>query len=67
MHQDQALKVANYITQANYGSFASALAYAYLLADQDNRAKLLQAFLDLFQRIERDMVAYAEFTSTQEA
>ena len=67
MHQDQALKVANHITRANYGSFASALAYAYLLADQDNRAKLLQAFLDLFQRIERDMVAYAEFTSTQEA
>ena len=67
MNQDQALKIANYITQANYGSFASALAYAYLLADQDNRAKLLQAFLDLFQRVEQDMVTYAEFIASQEA
>jgi hypothetical protein len=67
MTNDQAHKVALHISRANYGSFASALACAYLLGDQDNREKLLQAFLGLFERIERDMVAFEEFNATQGA
>jgi hypothetical protein len=34
------------------GSFARALAEAYLVADPGNRAKLEQAFADLFARYE---------------
>ena len=33
-----------------YGSFASAIACAYFLADSDNKTKLLEAFNDLFLR-----------------
>lgn len=61
MNDTQALAVCRHINKANYGSFASALACTYMLADQDNREKLLTAFLDLFQRIERDMLAYQAF------
>lgn len=34
------------------GSFARAMAEAYLVADPENRAKLKQAFADLFARYE---------------
>lgn len=61
MNQDQAHRVARHIQSANYGSFASALSCAYLLGDSDNREKLLQAFLGLFERVERDMLAYEAF------
>ena len=63
MTDSQALAVCRHIQAANYGSFASALSCAYLLADSDNCLKLLGAFLDLFKRIEGDMLAYAEFTA----
>ena len=36
------------------GSFARALAEAYLVADSGNRAKLEQAFAELFARYEVD-------------
>ena len=58
---DQAFKVCKHIQYANYGSFASALSCTYMLADQDNRQKLLEAFSDLFNRINGDMVAYEAF------
>lgn len=61
----QALAVCRHIQSANYGSFASALSCTYVLADQWNREKLLEAFSDLFSRIHGDMVAYENFTSTQ--
>ncbi len=63
MTDSQALAVCRHIQAANYGSFASALSCTYVLADSDNRLKLLTAFSDLFKRIEGDMLAYAEFTA----
>lgn len=63
MTQDQVRKVCQHINSANYGSFASALACTYLLADSDNRQKLINAFDDLFKRIEGDMLAYNDFMS----
>ena len=63
MTDSQALAVCRHIQAANYGSFVSALSCAYLLADSDNRLKLLGAFSDLFSRIEADMIAYTEFTA----
>jgi hypothetical protein len=57
---DQAYKTAKRM-QDHYGSFASAIACAYMLADQNNRETLLTAFADLFNRVHADMVAYAEF------
>ena len=45
----------------HYGSFASAIACAYMLADQSNRETLLQAFNGLFSRVHADMVAYEAF------
>jgi len=63
MTDSQALLICRHIQAANYGSFVSALSCAYLLADSDNRLKLLGAFSDLFSRIEADMIAYAEFTA----
>ncbi len=61
MNTTQAMTVCRHIEKANYGSFTSALACTYMLADQDNREKLLQAFSDVFERIERDMLAYHQF------
>jgi hypothetical protein len=58
---DQAFKVCKHIQSANYGSFANALSCTYMLADQHNREKLLEAFSDLFSRINGDMVAYEAF------
>jgi hypothetical protein len=57
---DQAHKVARRM-QDHYGSFASAIACAYMLADQSNRETLLTAFADLFGRVHADMVAYEQF------
>jgi hypothetical protein len=57
---DQAHKVARRM-QDHYGSFASAIACAYMLADETNRETLLTAFAGLFNRVHADMVAYAEF------
>ena len=57
----EALDVVRHIHAANYGSFASALACAYQLADQDNRETLLKAFHGLFERIHGDMLAYQAF------
>lgn len=61
MTTSEALAVARHVHESNYGSFASALACTYMLADQDNRERLLQAFGDLFSRIQRDMLAYQAF------
>ena len=47
--ETQAYQAAK-VLQDHYGSFASAIACAYFFADSDNRAKLLGAFEDLFQR-----------------
>jgi hypothetical protein len=63
MTDSQALLICRHIQAANYGSFVSALSCAYLLADSDNRLKLIGAFSDLFSRIEADIIAYAEFTA----
>lgn len=57
---DQAYKVAKRMRD-HYGSFASAIACAYMLADQSNRETLLTAFSDLFNRVHADMVAYEQF------
>ena len=57
---DQAYKTAKRM-QDHYGSFASAIACAYMLADQNNRETLLTAFSDLFSRVHADMVAYDQF------
>lgn len=61
MTDSQALEVCRHIQAANYGSFASALSCTYMLADADNRTKLLNAFEDLFSRIQGDMKAYNAF------
>lgn len=61
----EALAVARHVHNANYGSFASALSCAYILADQDNRERLLQAFGDLFARIQGDMLAYQAFEASR--
>ncbi len=57
---DQALKAAHRM-QHQYGSFASAISCAYMLADQNNRETLLTAFSDLFSRVHADSVAYDQF------
>jgi hypothetical protein len=57
---DQAYKVAKRMRD-HYGSFASAIACAYMLADQSNRETLLKAFSGLFNRVHADMVAYEQF------
>ncbi len=57
---DQAYKTAKRMRD-HYGSFASAIACAYMLADQSNRETLLTAFADLFNRVHADMVAYEQF------
>ena len=67
MTSSQALAVARHVQNANYGSFASALSCAYILADQDNRERLLQAFGDLFARIQGDMLAYQAFEASRGA
>jgi hypothetical protein len=59
---DQAHKTAKRM-QDHYGSFASAIACAYMLADTNNRETLLTAFADLFGRVHADMVAYEQFTN----
>ena len=61
MTTSEALAIARHLQDANYGSFASALSCTYILADQDNRERLLTAFGDLFERIQRDMLAYQDF------
>lgn len=67
MTSSEALAVARHVQNANYGSFASALSCAYILADQDNRERLLQAFGDLFARIQGDMLAYQAFEASRGA
>ena len=57
---DQAYKTAKRM-QDHYGSFASAIACAYMLADTNNRETLLEAFAALFSRVHADMVAYDQF------
>ena len=61
INTNQALVICRHIQAGNYGSFVNALSCTYMLADQDNREKLLSAFSDLFQRIENDMLAYQAF------
>jgi hypothetical protein len=63
LNHSQALAVCHHIQSANYGSFASALSCTYILADQDNREKLLNAFSELFIRINGDREAYEAFNS----
>ena len=58
--EDQAYATAKRM-QHHYGSFASAIACAYMLADQNNRETLLTAFSGLFSRVHADMVAYEQF------
>lgn len=65
MTTSEALAVARHVQNANYGSFCSALSCAYILADQDNRERLLQAFGDLFARIQGDMLAYQAFEAAR--
>lgn len=65
MTTSEALAVVRHIQNANYGSFASALSCAYILADQDNRERLLNAFGDLFARIQGDMLAYQAFEASR--
>lgn len=61
---DQTWKVAKRM-QDHYGSFASAISCAYMLADQDNKERLLTAFSDLFARVHADMVAYDAFQASK--
>ena len=65
MQLDQALAIANHASRGHYGSFASALGCAYILADQWNREKLLAAFSDLFQRIADDLAAHEQFLAAK--
>lgn len=65
MTTSEALAIARHVQNANYGSFASALSCAYILADQDNRERLLTAFGDLFARIQGDMLAYQAFEASR--
>ena len=58
--EDQAYATAKRMRD-HYGSFASAIACAYMLADQNNRETLLNAFSGLFNRVHADMVAYEQF------
>lgn len=48
MTHDQAHQAARFMR--NMGSFASAIAEAFFVADPANQAKLLGAFEDLFNR-----------------
>ena len=57
---DQAWKAAKRM-QDHYGSFASAISCAYMLADSTNRGTLLNAFSGLFERVYADMLAYEKF------
>lgn len=61
--EDQAYKTAKRMLD-HYGSFASAIACAYMLADQDNKETLLTAFADLFNRVHADMLAYDNFQAS---
>ena len=63
INTSQVLAVCHHINKANYGSFASALACTYLLADQSNREKLLNAFSELFERVQGDMLAFEQFNA----
>ena len=46
------------------GGFASALALAYFRADSDNRARMLAAWPDLFEKYRRIARELAETTET---
>lgn len=46
------------------GGFASALAVAYFRADLDNKARILAAWPELFERYRREARALAETTET---
>jgi hypothetical protein len=61
MNKDEATIAAKQMIDANYGSFAQTLSTAYLLADEENRKKILSVFDELFSRAYSDKVAYAAF------
>lgn len=52
MTDDQLLDAAHLMARQG-GSFASAIADAYFVADRHNRHRLLAAFGDLFQKFHR--------------
>jgi hypothetical protein len=51
LNDSQLYKVARILQNGTYGSFMSAIGCALQLADNDNKAKLCQAFGDTFERI----------------
>ena len=48
-------KVAQDLRTGKHGAFMAYIGEAYLVADQHNQDKLLQAFGDVFDRIYRDI------------
>jgi hypothetical protein len=48
-------KTIQALKTGRHGAFMAHIADAYLVADAINKAKLLQAFGDTFERIERDI------------
>lgn len=51
LNQDQLFKVSRILCDGHYGSFMSAIGCALQLADSVNKAKLYDAFGDVFERI----------------
>lgn len=59
--ESQIHEAAKIMADRHYGGFASALACAYFMADSSNKARILEAFGDLFERV------YVNAQSTNQA
>jgi hypothetical protein len=56
MTHDQAHKSAKAMSYGRYGSFAQHIGCAYLVADNNNKETLLEAFKSLFETVLSDVV-----------
>lgn len=56
MTHNQAHKAALAMSSGRYGSFASHIGDAYLVADSHNKEALLEAFAGLFKTVLSDVV-----------
>jgi hypothetical protein len=55
LDSSQIYKAIKALKTGQHGSFMAHIAEAYLVADSHNKTKLLEAFGDVFDRIERDI------------
>lgn len=59
MTTDQAHKSAYAMSKGRYGSFAEFIGCAYLVADNNNKETLLEAFKSLFETVLSDITERA--------